>query len=83
MIHPSTSFLDTNNTIYMISTSSSPSSSSTMEDPPDISWDNFHDDKEILEIVTSCTTFELFHIVESVLLIEFQILLVLLSVKLH
>ena len=48
-MHPLTSSSDTNNTIYMISIPSSPSPSSTIEYPSDLSTCYFHNEEEILE----------------------------------
>ena len=48
-IHPSASSSYTNNTIYMISTSSRSFPSSSMEYPSDLSMPCFHNDEEIIE----------------------------------
>ena len=72
-IYPPASSLDTNNSIYMISNYSNPSSSSTNEDPPDQSRHQFRDNWDVLKTSIGFTPFHLVHSVESILSIEFQI----------
>ena len=60
----------TTTTIYMISSSSIPSISLPMEDPPDLSQRHYQDDGEICKTTTSFTPFPFNHGVESVLPIE-------------
>ena len=60
----------TNNTIYMISSTSFPSVSSAMEDPPDLSWHHLCDDREIYKNSFGFTPFPLNHSMESVLPIK-------------
>ena len=64
----------TTNTIYMISSTSFPSISSAVEDPPDLSRHHLCDDGEICKTTFGFTTFPLNHIMESVLPIKDQIL---------
>ena len=64
----------TTNTIYMISSTSRPSVSSLVEDPPDLSRHHLHDDGEICKTTFGFTPFHLNHSVESVLPIKYQIL---------
>ena len=52
-IHPLASSSDTTNTIYTISSSSSPSVYSVIEDPFDLSTDCFNNDEEILEALST------------------------------
>ena len=72
-IHPPVSS-STTTTIYMISSSNTPSVSSPMEDLPDLSWHHCQDDGEIYKTTTSFTPFPFNHGVELVLPIEGQIL---------
>ena len=57
----------------MIFTSSSPSYSSTVEDPPDLSQHHFFDGKDISKTTIDFIPFLLVHGLESVLPIEDQI----------
>ena len=69
-IHPLSSSFNTNNTIYMISTSSRPSPSVTAEDHSNLPSCPFCDDEEILKTAIGFTPFHLIHSVELVLPIE-------------
>ena len=64
----------TTNTIYMISSTSRPSISSLVEDPPDLSRHHLHDDWEIYKTTFGFTPFPLNHSMESVLPIKDWIL---------
>ena len=64
----------TNNAIYMISSTSCPSVSSTVEDPPNLSRHHLRDDGEICKTAFGFTPFHLNHSVELVLPIKDQIL---------
>ena len=63
----------TTNTIYMISSTSFPSISSAMEDPPDLFWHHLHDDGDICKTTFGFTPFHLNHSMESILPIRDQI----------
>ena len=63
----------TTNTIYMISSTSFPSISSTMEDPPDLSQHHLCNDIDICKTAFGFTPFRLNHSVELVLPIKDQI----------
>ena len=73
----------TNNTIYMISSTSHPFISSAVEDPPDLPQHHFRDEGDICNTTSSFTPFPLNHSVESVLPIKEQIFSSLLSIDLH
>ena len=60
----------TTNTIYMISSTSFPSISSAVEDPPDLSRNHLRDDGEICKTAFSFTPFPLNHSMELVLPIK-------------
>ena len=60
----------TTNTIYIISSTSFPSISSAMEDPPDLSRHHLRDDGEICKTTSGFTPFPLNHSVELVLPIK-------------
>ena len=60
----------TTNTIYMISSTSFPSVSSAVEDPPDLSRHHLRDDRDICKTSFGFTPFPLNHSVESVLPIK-------------
>ena len=62
------------NTIYMIASTSLPSISSTVEDPPNLSRHHLSDDGEICKTTSDFTSFPLSHSVESFLPIKYQIL---------
>ena len=51
--HPATSSLDTTNTIYMISSSASPSISPIVEDPSDLFMHCFKNDEDILQYIST------------------------------
>ena len=63
----------TTNTVYMISSTSCPSISSLVENPPDLSRHHLRDDGEIYKTAFGFTPFPLNHSVESVLSIKDQI----------
>ena len=63
----------TTNSIYMITSTSFPSISSVVEDPPDLSWHHLHDDGEICKTTSGFTLFPLNHSVELVLPIKDKI----------
>ena len=63
----------TTNTIYIISSTSFPSISSVVEDPPNLSWHHFCNDREIWKTASGFTTFPLNHSMELVLPIKDQI----------
>ena len=63
----------TTNTIFMISSTSFPSISSTVEDPPDLPQHHLRDDGEICKTTSGFTPFLLNHSVESILPIKDQI----------
>ena len=58
----------------MISSTSHPSVSSLVEDPPDLSWHHLCNDGEIYKTTSSFTPFPLNHILESVIPIKDHIL---------
>ena len=64
----------TTNTIYMISSTSFPSISAVVEDPPDLSRHHLRDDRDICNTTFGFTPFPLNHSVELVLPIKDQIL---------
>ena len=64
----------TTNTIYMISSTSSPSILSAVEDPPNLSRHHLRDDIDICKTTFCFTPFHLNHSVESFLPIKDQIL---------
>ena len=64
----------TTNTIYMISSTSFPSISSAVEDPPDLPQHHLCDDEDICKTTSGFTPFPLNLSVESVLSIKDQIL---------
>ena len=61
------------NTIYMVSTTSFPSVSSAVEDPPDLFQHHLRDDGEICKTAFGFTPFHLNHSMELVLPIKDQI----------
>ena len=63
----------TTNTIYMIASTSFPSISFTMEDPPNLSQHHLSDDGEIYKTSSIFIPFPLSHSVESVLPIKYKI----------
>ena len=63
----------TTNTIYMITSTSFPSISSAVEDPPDLSRHHLRDDRDICKTTFGFTPSPLNHSVESVLPIKYQI----------
>ena len=63
----------TTNTIYMIASTSFPSVSSSVEDPPDLPQHHLRDDEEICKTTSGFTPFPLNHSMELVLPIKDQI----------
>ena len=63
----------TTNTIYMISSTSFPSISSAVEDPPDLPQHHLCNDREICKTAFGFTPSHLNHSMESILPIKYQI----------